>query len=257
MKREASLRFILSRAFHPTLNGGDLRGRKGEGEMARVLPCWRKRIFLIGMLILSAIPGTALTGPAEKPGLAILRFFVERVDDPARGAVICPLCKGVSRPGNFLPGAQNTMTRLLYERMEAMGTFTILPAERTEQAFSRSAGGSFELKPVPSAVQLGKELGVDFVFLGYLFRFQERIGSSIGVEKPASVGFDLHLVRVRDGKVAWTGKFDETQRPLSEDIRKLGTFLRRGAVWLTAGELASAGMSEILEKLPGVQELEQ
>ena len=225
--------------------------------MARGLIYWRRWIPLIGILILITVPGTAIAESVEKPSLAILPFFVERVEDPARGAVICPLCKGIFRPGNILPGSQNTMTRLLYERMESLRTFTVLPVERVEQIFSRSASEAFEQKPVPSAAQLGKELGVDFVLLGYLFRFEERIGSSLGVEKPASVGFDLHLVRIRDGKVAWTGKFDETQKPLSEDIRKLGSFLRRGAVWLTAGELASAGMSEVLEKLPGVKELEQ
>ncbi len=39
----------------------------------------------------------------EKPSLAILPFFVERVEDPARGAV-CPVCKGVHRSGEVVPG---------------------------------------------------------------------------------------------------------------------------------------------------------
>jgi hypothetical protein len=79
----------------------------------------------------------------------------------------------------------------------------------------------------------------------------------MGVDKPASVAFDLHLVRVRDGRVAWTGKFDETQRPLSDNLLKIGTFFKRGAKWLTAEELASAGMGETLTALPGVTELEE
>ena len=77
------------------------------------------------------------------------------------------------------------------------------------------------------------------------------------MEKPASVAFDLHLLRIRDGVEVWKGKFDETQRPLSENLLKIGSFLRRKASWLTAEELASVGMDEILRKLPEAKELEE
>jgi hypothetical protein len=210
------------------------------------------------ILITGIILSWSLEPRAEqKPTLAILPFLVEKTEDPARGAVVCPFCKSVFRGGIDRPGAENTLTRLLYNKMEEMGTFLVLPIERVREVFSHTGQARLEENPTESAVLLGKELQVDFVFLGFLFRFEERVGSSIGVEKPASVGFDLHLVQIRDGREAWKGTFDETQRPLSEDIRKIGTFLRRGAVWLTAEELASAGMSETLRKLPGVKEQEE
>jgi hypothetical protein len=225
--------------------------------MERTLRRWRMRRSLLWILVFGTIlTWSVVTRAEQKPGMAILPFFIEKVEDPARG-VVCPLCKGLFQSGSILPGSQNTVTRLLDDKMEAMRAFNILPLEKVNEAFSHSDKSEFEQKPVPSSVRLGKELNVDFILLGYLFRFEERIGSSVGVEKPASVGFDLHLVRVRDGKVVWTGKFNETQRPLSEDIRKIGSFFRRGAVWLTAEELASAGMSEVLKKLPGVKELQE
>jgi hypothetical protein len=98
---------------------------------------------------------------------------------------------------------------------------------------------------------------MDFIFVGYLFRFEERIGSHIGAEKPASVGFDVHLIRLKDEKMAWIGKFDETQRPLSENLLKMGAFVRRKASWLTAEELSSVGMDEMLKRFPGPKELEE
>ena len=208
-------------------------------------------ILITGMVFFGWLESKA----EEKPSVMILPFFVERIENPARGAVLCPLCKGVFQSGTVLPGSQNTLTRFLYDKVGEMGTFNILPLEKVKDAFSRSDRKQFEQNPIPSSVRLGKELNVDFILLGYLFRFEERIGSSVGVEKPASVGFDLHLVRVRDGKAVWTGRFDETQRPLSDDLLKIGSFFRRGASWLRAEELASAGMSEVLKKLPGVKEL--
>jgi hypothetical protein len=71
------------------------------------------------------------------------------------------------------------------------------------------------------------------------------------------VGFEVHLIRVRDGKGIWQGKFDETQKALSENLLKIGSFFRRKASWLTAEELSSVGMDEMLVRLPGAKELEE
>ena len=141
--------------------------------------------------------------------------------------------------------------------MEAMGTFKVLPLEKVEEALSQSERRQFEIKPMRSSIQLGRTLNMDFIFIGVLFRFEERIGSSIGAEKPASVGFDVHLIRLRDEKMVWKGKFDETQRPLSENLLKIGSFVRRKASWLTAEELSSVGMDEMLKRFPGSKELEE
>jgi hypothetical protein len=37
----------------------------------------------------------------------------------------------------------------------------------------------------------------------------------------------------------------------------MGSFVRRKASWLTAGELSSVGMDEMLKRLPGLKELEE
>ncbi len=213
--------------------------------------------FLLAVLTLGLPSSWILEVRAEtKPGLAILRFFVERGEDPGRGAV-CPFCKGIYRKGDILPGSQNTLTRLLQEKMEVMGTFKVLPLEKVGKTLSQGERRQFEIKPMRSSIQIGKTLNMDFIFVGYLFRFEERIGSSIGAEKPASVGFDVHLIRLRDEKIVWEGRFDETQKPLSENLFKIGSFVRRKASWLTAEELSSVGMDEMLKKLPGVKDLEE
>jgi len=210
-------------------------------------------ILIFGMIL----PWNLKARAETKPSLAILPFFVERVEDSARGAVLCPLCKGVRQSSQVLPGSQNILTRLLYQKMEALGTFKVLPLEKVEAVLVSSVKKQFEEEPIPSSIQIGKELDVDFLLVGYLFRFEERIGSRIGAEKPASVGFDIHLLRLRDQKRIWDGKFDETQRPLSDDILKIGSFFRRQASWLSAEELASVGMDEMLKKLFGLKELEE
>ena len=215
------------------------------------------RRFLLLFLMSGMLLSWSMELRAEtKPTLAILPFLSERIDDPSRGAV-CPVCGGVYKRGNILYGSQHTLAQLLQQKMDTLEMFKIVPLEKVEDMFSRMDKGQFELRPLRSAIQFGKELGVDFIFVGYLFRFEQRVGSAIGVDKPASVGFDVHLIRLRDGKMVWTGKFDETQKPLSENLLKMGSFVRRKAQWLTAEELSSVGMDEMLMRFPGPKELEE
>jgi hypothetical protein len=209
-------------------------------------------VFMSGMLLLGSVEVEADT----KPTLAILPFLIERMEDPSRGAV-CPVCRGVYKRGNILSGSQRTLVQLLQQKMDTLGRFKILPLEKVENVFSKTDKGQFELRPLRSAIQLGRELGVDFIFVGYLFRFEERIGSRIGADRPASVGFDVHLLRVKDEKRVWDGKFDETQQALSENLLRIGSFVRRKASWLTAEELSSVGIDEMLKRLPGTKELEE
>jgi hypothetical protein len=208
--------------------------------------------FMSGMLLSWSMEVRA----EERPTLAILPFLIERMDDPSRGAV-CPVCGAVYKRGNILYGSQHTLAQLLQQKMDILGTFRMVPLEKVEDVFFKADKGQFEIKPTRSAIQLAKELNADFIFVGYLFRFEERIGSRIGVEKPASVGFDVHLFRVKDGRRVWDGKFDETQQALSENVLKIGSFVRRKAAWLKAEELSSVGLDEMLKRLPGVKELEE
>jgi hypothetical protein len=225
--------------------------------MEKAMRRWQMKQLLVSFSILGVILAWSVPLKAEtKFSLAILPFIIERVEDRARGAV-CPICGGLYGKGNVLAGSQIYLTRLLQEKMEAMGTFKLLPPEKVEEALSESDRRQFDLNPMRSSIRLGQTLDVDFIFVGFLFRFEQRVGSSIGVDKPASVGFDVHLIRLKDRKMVWTGKFDETQRPLSENLLKMGSFVRRKASWLTAEELSSVGMDEMLTRFPGPKELEE
>jgi hypothetical protein len=213
-----------------------------------------KVIWMVVLLMEMVFGGGVATGAEPKPSLAILPFLSERLGDPARGAV-CPVCGEPARRGHLPPGSPGAVTQILYEKTADLQRFLILPMERVEEVLGPAERENLEGKPVPYSAHLGKELGVEFICVGFLYRFEERIGSSWGVEQPASVAFHIHLVRVRDGKMVWTGKFDETQIPLSDDLLKLGAFLRRKASWLTAKELAAVGIQETLKNMPSNEEL--
>jgi hypothetical protein len=210
-------------------------------------------LFFIWLSCLT-VAGVLEAKAEVKPSLAVLPFFVGDPDEPGRG-VVCPICGGLFRSGEVMVGSQSILTRLVYQKMETLGTFNLIPTEEVEDALSRRERKRFEEKLIPNSIELGKELSADFIVLGFVFRFVERIGSALGVERPASVGFDIHLFRVRDRKMVWNGGFDETQKPLSENLFKIGAFIKGKASWVRAEELAGLGLDEMLKKLPGPGEL--
>ena len=116
-------------------------------------------LFILGMILAWSAPLRA----EMKPSVAILPFFIERVDDPARGAV-CPVCKGVYRKGDILPGSQNTLTRLLQEKMEAMDIFRILPQEKVEEALSPKREETVRNKTHARIHPVGKNIERGFYF---------------------------------------------------------------------------------------------
>jgi hypothetical protein len=86
------------------------------------------------------------------------------------------------------------------------------------------------------------------VLVCFLYRFHERIGSRYAAEAPASVAFDLYLLRSVDGRVLWQGRFDETQRALSENLLDFNKFMKRKG-WISANDLALAGLDDLFDTL--------
>ncbi len=109
------------------------------------------------------------------------------------------------------------------------------------------AGSKKTLQERNLQLEIGRALNADAIFAGYIYRFRERVGGEYSVDLPASVAFDIHLIRVEDGRVLWSAHLDETQKPLSDDLFRLGLFLRRKAKWITAKEMAISGLEDMFE----------
>ena len=49
----------------------------------------------------------------------------------------------------------------------------------------------------------------------------------------------------------WRARFDETQKPLLDNLLFVGRFLQGGGVWQTSDTLARIGLERVLETFPG------
>lgn len=159
----------------------------------------------------------------------------------------CPLCGSMFLTGDIVEDTDIMLTNYLYSLLEKKSDFKIIPPDRAEFLADDFKACFQDSKAATDKIaEIGQSVGADAVFLGHIYRFRQRVGTNYGVDSPASVAFDLHLISVSDRRIIWTGHMDETQRPLSEDLFEIGTFIKRGGKWVVAEDLAKPGLYDML-----------
>lgn len=154
------------------------------------------------------------------------------------------------RTGELPARAGSEMTTIFHRQLNRLGRCEVIPLAQAQAVVEGMDPDIFRQDPFGVAVQIGREFGVDAVVIGGVYRFEQRQGSALGVESPASAAFDAHLVTVADEKVIWSGRFDETQHSLSENVLKISSFLKGGAQWVTVERWAAIGVESILRTFP-------
>ncbi len=97
-------------------------------------------------------------------------------------------------------------------------------------------------------VQVGRCVPADYILVPFLFDWKERRGNEWSVEEPAKVTLELNLIDINELKLQ-RFLFDERQQSLSENILNMGVFFKRGARWVSAGELAGGGLEQGVKEL--------
>lgn len=165
----------------------------------------------LGILIVAAF---AVVGHGQ--GIGDLGIIVERVDG-AGETKTCTYCKRVMKVGGIRRDAEVVFSMLLRDGLAARGF----------------------------GYRLGKNSG-NYISL-VIHRYEERVGGNLGVERPAGIGFHMHLIE--RNILTRVFVFDEDQQALSENLFNLGKFVRRGARWITAEELARDAVNEGLDAI--------
>jgi hypothetical protein len=137
------------------------------------------------------------------------------------------------------------ISRQLYNTMSQLPNWQIISDREVREMLPLVPPGS----PEARARRLGQLVYADAMLSGRLLRFREREGEALGVKNPASVAFVLELWDVKRGDSIWTARFDETQKPLSENLFALGQVGSRGVRWLTAEELTREGIKKAVADL--------
>jgi hypothetical protein len=212
-----------------------------------------KVFLLIGSMFLSACGGDNIV-TSKPPNLSgIKKILILPFKDMAAvfGESVngrCPVCGKVFTTGEVAEGAAAMLTEHLFILLKDRKNIELIPSSQAQGVMSGLlAGSNKELLERDLQLEIGRSLNADAIFIGYIYRFRERVGTQYSVDLPASVAFDIHLIRVKDGRVLWSAHLDETQQPLSDDLFRLKIFLKRKAKWITAKEMAISGLEDMLK----------
>jgi hypothetical protein len=186
--------------------------------------------------------------PLQK--VAVLPFLLVKPDVPGQRMVKGLYGTYFFRTGDLPARAGSEVTTAFQRRLNALGRCELISSAQAQDAAEGIDPQAFQKDPFSAAVQIGRELGLEAVVIGGVYRYEQRQGSALGVQSPASAAFDAHLIRVADKKVLWSGRFDETQHSLSENLLKIGSFVKGGAQWVTVERWSEIGVESILRTFP-------
>ncbi len=182
--------------------------------------------------------------------LLVLPMVDMATDLPMQTSLRSPLSGKMYNAGRVDPLADGQMTRELIRQLK--GVFPRIRIELTDDKLSideANHGLSGNQRTAAAVQRMGQEAGADYVMIGFLYDFRDRSGGDFGVETPAQIAFELNLIRVASGRLVWQSHFKEKQQALNENILQFKKFWRRKGRWVTALQMASAAMEEMIKDL--------
>jgi hypothetical protein len=182
--------------------------------------------------------------------IGVMPFFKGRRSADTGESLTCPICELSFKAENIKEGADREITGYVQEALGRRYKDRVIALDEVSRIYQGIPREDTEDTPRSLARKTGEALGADLMIVGTLWRYRDRVRDPIGPGRGASVAFDMYLIEVSRGKTLWKARFDETQRPLTEDIRGAKVLLKKGARWLSADELARYGIEEVFKKFP-------
>jgi hypothetical protein len=222
---------------------------------------WKQFICIAGFVLITfltlSISGQAVEKSMESVKhpmrMAVISFQPINPDGEQGSTVICPLCGTVYSSGEILKGSENTVEEIFIDKLHELKEVELIPSDKVQSVYKRIASESLKEPLMNILRKVGRELGADVVVVGYVYRYTEREGYDYSVKHPASVFFEIHMIKTIDGSIIWRGFFDKTQKSLMEDVFQIFSFVKGGGKWMTARQLTEQGMNTIFETFPGLE----
>jgi hypothetical protein len=159
------------------------------------------------------------------------------------------LVKYSAEAGVSPESAAELVARFMTEALARRG-IAVIPPSDLEIALAGQSAAMPSVDPRAAAELAARDFGATAVLLGRVSRYRERGGEKYGSSTAASVAFEVTIYSAPAAQRVWTSKFDETQRPLSDNVLNARRYPGGGTRWLTAAELAQWGARSAADTLP-------
>ena len=161
-------------------------------------------------------------------------FLKGRCDSDIGKTLDCPLRQLSFDPESLLPRSTQILTECLQENLQERYGDRLIPLTKVRGIYEELSSRQ-ELDTLRAVGQeLGKAIQANFMVLGTVWRYRERVGGPGDMQSPTTVAFAIYLFDVGRGKMVWMGKFVETTQSLADNILEVRRFVKRGATWLSA-----------------------
>lgn len=147
----------------------------------------------------------------------------------------------------------NEMTGKLFDAIAGESRYKLISPGQARGVYLGLISSGVKQTEFEMLQKIGQVFSADAVLFGYLYRWRE---PDLDAERPASVAFDLNLIRTEDGTILWRGKFDKTQQSLTDNLLDWDTFVKGQGRWMAAEKLAEMGLEDLLSGMP-VSEIEK
>ena len=195
---------------------------------------------------IALVPFTTLTTPQARDWSGPVFSAPEGARRSDMAMAVSPNTEQPIRQTAKVPtDAGATVTQLLWNRLRTRQGVSVLAPNDVAKALASQVTTPIPASQSP-ADTVAKQLKADAALVGQVLVYQERIGSRLGANPPAAVGFEVKVIAA-DGQVLWVGNYYERQRPMNEDM--MG-FVQRWGMFVTAEELAIYGVEHMLLEFP-------
>jgi hypothetical protein len=186
--------------------------------------------------------------PSFKGKMAIAGFRAALTQGQAPGLVRSPISGAVFMAEPVSDSIVLQMNDMLLNLLMKNEDYDLISPNQVKGVFSSIiSDDKSSLDDITVIKKIGKAFNAQFVLVGYLYRWQERDGTDYSVKQPASVAFDLYLIRSETGDIIWKGSFDKTQKSLMENLFDFSFFFKGKGKWMTARQLAELGLSKLID----------
>lgn len=146
--------------------------------------------------------------------------------------------------------AESEFSKVLVEALHVHYLERVVPTSQTLLDMQAPAGSArLGRELAADAMVLGQSNHADAVLISYIYAYQDRAGGAFGVSSPATVSFELNLIKSTSGLLVWTGRFSEEQQPLNENLLQFGKFFSRQGRWVTSREMAREGLNRLVKSM--------
>lgn len=222
---------------------------RASGRFKRPVP------WSLALLVILGVACEARTPMRIRPGPVVTASRIARSDEFMQKVAVVPFYPESPSPRSVGGGTGGVawdsaalVAGYFSDALGAQGVTVIAPSD-LEAAFTGQGLPVPRVDPKTAAERAAADFGATAVVLGRVTRWREREGSAAGATRPASVAFEVSLHHAPTGRRLWTGRFDETQKSITEAVLRARQYPGGGIRWLTTEEFARWGAKEVARSM--------